>query len=102
MPVSDGPMTDAVDGVIERELRIDAPPAIVFGFFTDPDRMARWMGRTVVLDPTPGGAYRIDYNGADIASGAFVDIDAPHRVVFTWGWEALGDAVPSGGSLVEV
>ena len=75
----DGPMTDTTDGVIEREIRIEAPPRIVFGFFTDPERMARWMGRTVTLEASPGGAYRIDYNGADIASGTFIEIDEPHR-----------------------
>ena len=69
MSVGDEPMTEAAGGVIERELHIDAPPEIVFGFFTDPDRMARWMGRTITLDPSPGGAYRIDYNGSDVASG---------------------------------
>ena len=73
-------------------------PAIVFGFFTDPviGWRAGWAG-TVTLDARPGGAYRIDYNGSDIASGSFVELDEPHRVVFTWGWEAPGDAVPPGG-----
>ena len=102
MSVGDERMTEAAGGVIERELRIDAPPEIVFGFFTDPDRMARWMGRTIMMDPSPGGAYRIDYNGSDVASGTFVEVDEPHRIAFTWGWEAPGDPVPPGGSLVEV
>jgi uncharacterized protein YndB with AHSA1/START domain len=101
MPVSYGPMTEAAMGVIEREVRIDAPPEVVFGFFTDPERMARWMGRTITLDPSRGGAYRIDYNGADVASGRFVEVDAPRRIAFTWGWEAPGDPVPPGASLVE-
>src|SRR6187200_1577181 len=55
----DGPLADMTDGVIEREIRIEAPPRIVFGFFTDPERLARWMGRTVTLDASPGGAVRI-------------------------------------------
>jgi uncharacterized protein YndB with AHSA1/START domain len=102
MSVSDEPMTELAGGVIERELRIDAPPGIVFRFFTDPDRMARWMGRTITLDASPGGAYRIDYNGSDVASGTFLEVEEPHRIVFTWGWEAPGDPVQPGGSLVEV
>ena len=102
MTIGDGPTTETADGVIEREIRIEAPPRTVFGFFTDPVRMARWMGRTVTLDARPGGAYRIDYNGSDIASGSFVELDEPSRIVFTWGWEAPGDAVPPGASLVEV
>jgi len=54
-------------GVIERELHIAARPETVFRFFVDPERMVRWMGRTAELDPTPGGRFRIDYNGSDIA-----------------------------------
>ena len=98
----DEPATGAQGGVVEREIRIDASPGDVFGYFTEADRMARWMGRTVTSDPAPGGAYRIDYNGTDIASGRFVEMDRPRRVAFTWGWEAPDDAVAPGGSLVEV
>ena len=102
MTARGGPMAETIDVVIEREIWIEAPPRIVFGYFTDPDRMARWMGRTVTLDARPDGAYRIEYNGSDIASGTFVEIDEPNRIAFTWGWEAAGDAVPPGASLVEV
>jgi uncharacterized protein YndB with AHSA1/START domain len=92
----------AAEGTIEREIRIEARPEIVFAFWTDPDRMARWMGRTVRLDPRPGGEFRVDYNGTDVARGAFVELDPPHRLVLTWGWEAPGDPTPPGGSTVEV
>ena len=87
---------------IEREIRVAARPATVFPYFTDPALMTRWMGRTAQLDPRPGGQFRIDYNGSDIASGAYVEVDPPRRVVFTWGWEALGDPLPPGGSTVEI
>ena len=88
--------------VIEREMRIEARPETVFGFWTDPAKMARWMGREIRLDPRPGGELRIDYNGEDVASGRFVELDVPFRIVFTWGWEAPGDATPPGSSTVEV
>ena len=94
--------TLAADGVIEREVRVAARPETVFAFWTDPGKMARWMGRDVRLDPRPGGEFRIDYNGSDIASGAFVEVDPPTRIVLTWGWEAAGDATPPGASTVEV
>jgi len=89
-------------GVIEREIRIEARPETVFAFWTDPEKMARWMGRDIRLDPRPGGELRIDYNGEDIASGRFVEVDAPSRIVLTWGWEAPGDPTPPGRSTVEV
>jgi uncharacterized protein YndB with AHSA1/START domain len=64
--------------------------------------MATWMGRDVRLDPRPGGEFRIDYNGSDVASGTFVEVDPPVRLVLTWGWEQPGDATPPGASTVEV
>jgi len=98
-------MTDATStrgGVIERELHIAARPETVFRFFVDPERMVRWMGRTAELDPRPGGGFRIAYNGADIAIGTFIVVEPPTRVVFSWGWAAVGDATPPGASMVEV
>jgi uncharacterized protein YndB with AHSA1/START domain len=92
----------AAEGAIEREMRIGASPETVFDHWVDPVRLARWMGRDIVLEARPGGAYRIDYNGSDIASGSYVEVDRPHRLVMTWGWEASGDPTPPGASLVEV
>jgi uncharacterized protein YndB with AHSA1/START domain len=87
---------------IEREVHIAARPETVFDFFIDPARIVRWMGRTAELDPRPGGAFRIDYNGKDIVRGAFLELDRPRRVVFSWGWEMPDDPVPPGASTVVV
>jgi uncharacterized protein YndB with AHSA1/START domain len=89
-------------GVIERELRIAAPPEVVFALWTESDRMVQWMGRTVSLEARAGGAFRLDYNGSDIASGEVLEIDPPRRLVLSWGWEAEGDPTPPGSSRVEV
>lgn len=87
---------------IVRELRIDAAPETVFDFFTDPQKLVRWKGRLASLDPRPGGEFLVDFNGEDIAAGEYVEIDRPHRVVFTWGWKAPGHPIPPGTSRVEV
>ena len=92
----------ATGGVIERELRIAAAPDTVFEFWVEPSRIVQWMGRTATFDARPGGLFRLDYNGSDIASGEIVAIDRPHRIVLTWGWEAPGDPTPPGASTVEV
>jgi uncharacterized protein YndB with AHSA1/START domain len=89
-------------GVIEREVRIAARPETVFAFWTEPDRIVQWMGRTVTMDTRPGGAFRLDYNGSDIARGEVLEIDPPRRLVLSWGWEAAGDETPPGTSRVEV
>jgi uncharacterized protein YndB with AHSA1/START domain len=36
-----------------------------------------------------------------VAVGEYVEVDPPHRIVFTWGWEG-NEHVPPGSSTVEV
>jgi uncharacterized protein YndB with AHSA1/START domain len=87
---------------VEVEVAIAASPDTVFDFFTDPDKMIQWMGRSADLDPTPGGDFRCDINGRDIASGTYTELDRPNRVVFSWGWEGPDSLTPAGSSTVEV
>ncbi|HSS05454.1 MAG TPA: SRPBCC family protein [Solirubrobacterales bacterium] len=87
---------------VEVETRIAASPETVFDFFTDPDKMIQWMGRSAELDARPGGAFRCDINGRDVASGEYVELDPPHRVVFTWGWEGEDSVTQPGSSKIEI
>ena len=36
---------------LRNELRIDAPPDVVFRYFTDPARMTDWFGVAALRDP---------------------------------------------------
>ena len=94
-------MTQQQNEVLERELYIAARPETVFSFFTDPDKMIRWMGKVATLDPRPGGTCRIDINGY-ITRGEYVEVIPHSRVVFTWGWENEGSTPRPGGSTVEI
>jgi uncharacterized protein YndB with AHSA1/START domain len=86
---------------VTREVRIKATPETIFEFFTDPGKMTRWKGVDAELEPQPGGRYRVNVTGRDVAVGEYVEIDPPRRVVFTWGWE--GDPnLPPGASTVEI
>ena len=55
------------DDYVERHVRIDASPETIFPFFTDPEKMVLWKRRSATLDPRPGGIYRVDVTGRDIA-----------------------------------
>ena len=86
----------------ELELRIEASPETVFEFFIDPEKMTRWKGSSAELDPRPGGLYRVGgIGGGAVAVGEYVELEPPHRVVFTWGWEG-DEEVPPGSSTVEI
>ena len=87
---------------VEREVRIDAPPEVIFKFFVDPEQLIRWKGVEATLDPRPGGIYRVNVTGADVVRGEYVEVSPNERVVFTWGWEGEGNPVPSGSSTVEI
>lgn len=96
-------MTSAKTGTVaEVEVQIAASPETVFDFFTDPDKMIQWMGRSAELDPVPGGRLHCDINGRHVAGGSYVEVDPPRRIVFTWGWEGEDASVAPGESTVEV
>ena len=87
---------------VEVEVRIAASPETVVDFFVDPHLMTQWMGRAVDVDPRPGGQFRCDIRDETVASGEYVEVEPPTRVVFTWGWEGGGPTVDPGQSTVEV
>lgn len=59
------------------------------------------MGIGAAIDPRPGGAYRINVDDEHFAAGRYVEVDAPKRIVMTWGWEG-SDEVGPGSTRVEI
>ena len=90
--------------VVRRETQIAAPPATVFAFLTDPEKIVSWMGAEVTTEAYPGGLYLLKGVGGDharVARGAFREVVPVHRLAYTFGWEG-GHEVPPGSSLVEI
>jgi uncharacterized protein YndB with AHSA1/START domain len=92
--------TDETAVIVQR--RIMARPATIFSFFTDPARWLRWQGVEATIEAVPGGEFRMNVVGDGYASGRFVEVDPPRRIVFSWGWELPGNPVPPGSSTVEI
>src|SRR5579863_6524258 len=86
---------------IQREMTIDADAATVFAFFTDPERLIRWIGVSAELEPQPGGIMLVDVHPGSIARGEFKEVVPVSRLAYTWGWEGR-EKVPPGSSLIEV
>jgi uncharacterized protein YndB with AHSA1/START domain len=89
-------------GPVTVERRVAASPATVFSFFTDQERWLRWQGVDAIIEPVPGGTFRMNVRGDGYASGTFVELVPDRRVVFTWGWEQPSNGVPPGSTTVEV
>ena len=79
-------------------------PEWAFAAWTDAEQLAAWWwpqlsGTTYAVDARPGGAFRI--HGPAIGAtvtGTYTEVDAPHRLSFTWNWddgehETVEDAV---------
>jgi len=98
-------METTTETTVEREIAIAASPETVWQFLVDADKATRWMGQAASFDPRPGGLYRVDVIPGHTASGEFVELDPPHRLVFTWGWEPGADGanpVAPGSSTIEI
>ncbi|MDY7102494.1 MAG: SRPBCC domain-containing protein [Actinomycetota bacterium] len=88
--------------LVAQELTIDAPPETVWRYLVDPARFVEWMAVDATLDPSPGGVVRWTHANGDTCSGSYVEVDAPRRLVFTYGWERAEVAIPPGSTTVEI
>ena len=87
--------------------RFPASPARVFDAWLDPAWLGRWMFGPGVReeyivrlenDPQPGGRFSFVVRRGDVEIdhvGEYVEIDRPHRLVFTWDIRGASDDVPS-------
>lgn len=87
--------------MVQREVQVAAPPATVFAFLTDPEKILRWMGTEATLEPRPGGLYLLNVSGKYIARGEFTEVIPVHRLAYSFGWEGR-EKVPPGSSLIEI
>jgi uncharacterized protein YndB with AHSA1/START domain len=88
--------------VLERTVLIRATQETVFRYFTDSTRFAAWWGKGSQIDSRPGGAVKIVYPGGVVASGEVIEIAAPERVVFTYGYEDPSKPIRPGASRVTI
>ncbi|MEZ5318789.1 MAG: SRPBCC domain-containing protein [Vicinamibacterales bacterium] len=86
---------------LDRTILIHAPRDTVFAFFTDSRLWASWWGDGSSIDPTPGGAVYIRYPNGVEASGEVIDVEAPARMTFSFGF-VTGQPIPPGGSRVSI
>jgi uncharacterized protein YndB with AHSA1/START domain len=90
------------NGRVVHEVDLALPPEEVFEFFTDPERLVRWIGLSASLSPVPGGAFRFEVQPGQYCEGTYREVVRPTFVSFTWGWTDPAWRLPPGSSLVSV
>jgi uncharacterized protein YndB with AHSA1/START domain len=88
--------------------RLNAPPAKVYGAWTDPAQIMRWFGPEQAemlraeANARAGGRYRIVFRTPDgeehDVSGVYREVVPNQKLVFTWAWRST----PERESLVTV
>ena len=91
----------AGDDVVH-ELLLPVPPDEVFELFVDAAKLVSWIGIAAEVEPRPGGRFRFEVMPGQFCEGEYVELDRPHRLVFTWGWTEPSLGLPPGSSRVEV
>jgi uncharacterized protein YndB with AHSA1/START domain len=86
--------------LVQREVQIAAPPATVFAFLTDPEKIVSWMGAEATTEAHPGGLYLLK-GPRRAARGEFREVVPVHRLAYSFGWEG-DEVVPPGSSLIEI
>lgn len=88
------------DPIIVMSRSFDAPRALVWRAWTQPEHVARWWGsramgatKVVTLDVRPGGAWRFEQTAPDgtvfAFIGTYIEVDEPEKLVNTFGLEGM-------------
>lgn len=106
--MDDGTKPKLNELVITREF--NAPRALVFKAWTQPEHVARWWGcdhmreNKFTNDLRVGGGFRsamtLEGGIEHVISGTYLEIDAPERLQFTWTWK--NDGGEGSNSLVTI
>lgn len=87
---------------LSRSLVIRAPRSVVFRFFTDSERFARWWGKGSTIAAEVGGEVKIVYPNEVVVLGEVTAIEPDTSIAFTYGYESTQPELPAGGSLVTI
>ena len=76
-------------GSIERELRIDAPPEVVFEVISRPEYIRQWWGADTDIEPVAGSTGAVIWTSKDSGERqgeaiTVVAADRPRRFSFRW------------------
>jgi len=75
--------------VIEKDILINAPAAVVYRVITEPDQISQWFSDAAVLDPVPGGLGRLTFEDRATTRRVTVNLtveaaEPPSRFAFRW------------------
>ncbi|KQZ76490.1 hypothetical protein ASE06_07235 [Sphingopyxis sp. Root214] len=103
----------AVEPILHIRRSFDAPPALLWRAWSQPDSLVAWMGSavwpafSVSSDFRVGGAWRTGLKSPETGEelwqgGRYVEIVEPERLAFTFKWEGCDEDGPAAETLVTI
>jgi uncharacterized protein YndB with AHSA1/START domain len=86
-------------GSIERELYIEATPAVVFEVVSDPRHVSRWWPDEAHYEPVPGSTGEISFGGDKVEAFTVLEVRPPRTFTFRW-TQPPGEPATAGNSLL--
>ncbi|MFE2416994.1 SRPBCC family protein [Streptomyces hokutonensis] len=92
-------------GSIEREIHIDATPAVVYEVVSAPEHLREWWPDEAELKPVPGATGVITFGDsttpqAHVVALTVMEADPPRRFSFRWVYDEGEAATPANSLLV--
>jgi uncharacterized protein YndB with AHSA1/START domain len=92
-------------GSIEREVRIEASPEIVFDVISRPEHIRDWWSAETDLEPVAGSTSELTWRDdasdrVDVVPITVIDVEPPRRFVFRWTQGQGETPTPSNSLLV--
>ncbi len=92
-------------GSIERAIRIEAAPEVVYKVISTPEHLREWWPDEADLEPVPGGTGVLTFGdsskpGAHLAPLTVIEADPPRRFSFRWVYDEDVPAAPGNSLLV--
>ncbi len=95
-------MTPVEFTLYEERRSIAAEVSVVFELLCTASGLQQWIAADADVDPRPGGRIAWTHDNGDRMQGRFVELEAPHRLVFTYGWADGAMGVAPESTVVEI
>lgn len=90
-------------GSIERQIRVDATPEVVYEVISQPEHLREWWPDDAEFEPVSGAAGAISFGDgatAKVVPLTVVEADPPRLFSFRWAYEEGGTATSANSLLV--
>lgn len=92
-------------GSIEREIRIDATPEVVYEVVSRPEHLREWWPDEAEFEPVPGATGVVSFGDratpdAQVVPLTVIEADPPRRFSFRWVYDKDAPAAPADSLLV--